>query len=86
MPEDPFSTEIIEEIEIEGEVVDHFNSNFCPRSFTIDTGLNLYRIATYFWIYQSCVVNGMKLKVRGNLRRNNTITIDNFSQGIRVLQ
>src|SRR3989344_188080 len=83
IPVNPFSKKILKEIEIKGKVIDDLGSNFSPRTFIIKTDSGDYTIATYFWIYQSCVKDGMNVFVKGNLREGNIVTLDEFSHGIK---
>ncbi len=86
IPDDPFSNKIIEkDVEISGEIINGFGSNFSPRMFKIKVKYSFYDVATYFWIYQSCALKGMNISVKGDLRENNVITLDNFNHGIKVL-
>lgn len=85
IPEDIFSNEIIREAEVKGKVVDCFGANFCPRYFSIKNGSKRYTVGTYFWAYQACVSKGMIVKIKGNFRENNCITIDGPDQGIMVV-
>ena len=82
--ENYFDRKIISIVKIKGKVIDDFGTNFCPRTFTVNANGKNYIIATYFWIYQSCVKNDMEIEIIGNLRENNIITLDSFD-GIRIV-
>ena len=85
IPPNPFVTEIAKQIEIKGKVISDLGSNFSPRTFEIESGDKKYTVATYLWIYQSCVRNGDKVSVKGNLHKDEkTITLTEFSHGIRL--
>jgi len=83
--ENYFNKKIVLEKIISGEVVEDLNSSFSPRSFVVRTKDRVYTVATYLWIYQTCVKNGTKVKIKGNLREDNIITLDKFSHWIEVL-
>lgn len=85
VPPDIFCHRLLGEKELQGTVRDDFGTNFCPRIFVLDTSEGRYLVATYFWIYQSCVTRGMKIMVRGNLREGKVITLDEYMHGIKVL-
>ena len=86
IPEDLFSKNKIGKFEIEGMVANSSGSDFSPRIFEIISGEEKYLVGSYFWIYQSCVKEGMLVRIKGNLREGNVITLENFSHGINVLE
>ena len=85
VPKNPFCDRLLEEKELQGTVRDDFGTHFCPRTFVLDTSEGRYLVATYFWIYQSCVSRGMRIIVRGNLREGKVMTLDKYTHGIKVL-
>jgi len=75
---------LLEDLENLGKVTDDFGTNFCPRSFKMKNRDKEYTVATYFWIYQSCVKNGDFVEVYGNLREGDVVTLDDFDDWIKI--
>jgi predicted nucleotidyltransferase len=85
IPKNPFSSLVEKQITITGKVVSDIGSNFCPRMFEIESNGKIFTVATYLWIYQSCVRTGDIVSVKGNLHEDGkTITLTEFSHGIRL--
>jgi hypothetical protein len=76
------------EITISGKVLESWRTDFSPRIFkTLTKDGKIYRILTYFWIYQSCVKDGQFVKIKGELNsKNNTIYLSKFKHWIRVIK
>lgn len=85
IPENFWERKKIRDVEITAVVTDDLGSNFCPRSFQLEVDGQKYTVATYFWIYQSCARNGMKVAIKGTLREGDIITLDSFEHWISVL-
>ena len=84
VPENYFDKKIDGKVKILGKVTDDFGTNFCPRSFKMKNRDKEYTVATYFWIYQSCVKNGDFVEVYGNLREGDVVTLDDFDDWIKI--
>ena len=84
IPENYFDKKIDGKVKIWGKVTDDFGTNFCPRSFKMKNRDKEYTVATYFWIYQSCVKNGDFVEVYGNLREGDVVTLDDFDDWIKI--
>ena len=84
IPENYFDKKIDGKVKILGKVTDDFGTNFCPRSFKMKNRDKEYTVATYFWIYQSCVKNGDFVEVYGNLREGDVVTLYDFDDWIKI--
>ncbi|MBM3233725.1 hypothetical protein FJZ19_01385 [Candidatus Pacearchaeota archaeon] len=72
---------------ISGKTFGCWRTNFSPRIFKIITSKREYRVLTYFWIYQSCVRDGQKVRIKGELnKKNNTIYLSKFQHWIKILK
>lgn len=80
-----WDNEIIGSSSLEGVVRDAEGSDFHPRQFSLETTAGRFSVGTYFWIYQSCVRDGDRVRVTGNLREHNCLTLDEFSHSIQYL-
>lgn len=86
IPENPWLTPLVREVELEGVVEDELHSDFCPRSCTLNTPDGNYHIATLFWAYQSFARAGQRIRVHGNVHADGrTITLDEFCHFIEVI-
>jgi len=85
VPPNPFSSPVDRQIITTGIVIADVGCDFSPRIFEIKFGEKIYTVATYLWIYQSCVRIGDTISVKGNLHEDGkTITLTEFSHGIRL--
>lgn len=64
-----------EEVELKGEVVDDWGTNFMPRTFLLKGESYTFKIVTYFWDYSYCVKRGDFITVKGSLFEDNIILI-----------
>lgn len=85
IPPNPITVPIKSFIKIKGVVIDDFDSNFVPRVFSVKTNAKIYQVVTYFWVFQACVKKGNQVLITGNLHQDeHTISIDNYSHGIKI--
>lgn len=86
IPENPIKGEVIGQTQIEGVVTEDIGTNFMPRTFKVKSNKDFYTIVTYFWAFQSCVKDGDKVVIAGNLHADGkTISVDSTKHGIKIL-
>lgn len=85
-PYDPVASPIIGPVRLDGLVDGDEGTDFIPRTFRLRTIGGDFSIFSWFWAYQSCVRNGNRVRVVGNLHADGwTVSLDQFDHGIRVL-
>lgn len=84
IPKNPILGVKIKRVQIEGIVVDDTGVNFMPRTFKIETNGNVYTIITYFWAFQSCVKNGDRVFITGDLYQGRVVAVDDANHGIKI--
>lgn len=82
---DTFFDPIAGEGIFKGTIVDDFGLNFVPRQFKMMSGGKLYKVITYFWVYHQAVRVGQCIEIRANVHQSGLLSIDRYSQGIKVL-
>jgi len=86
IPPNPISSPVEVLIQIEGIVEEDVGANFMPRIFSVEIKNSVYAVITYFWAFQSCVKQGDKVLITGNLHQDGrTISVDSHSHGIKIL-
>lgn len=86
MPPNPYKLKTIKKnVEIKGAVNKGDGSHFYPRFFTVKGNGRKYQVISILHPHQSAVENGDYISIRGELKEDNVILIDNPSkQGIYI--
>ena len=73
---------------IEGMVIEDFGTNFIPRIFYLrNKTLGEIRVLSYFWVYQSCVKKGQKIRVFGEYKHENkTLYLSKKDHWIKIIK
>ncbi len=86
IPPNPIMTAPRNKIQIIGQVINDFGTNFMPRTFLMKKNNKIYQIVTYFWGFQEAVREKDQVLITGDLHKDNqTISIDSIDHGIRIL-
>lgn len=78
-PKIPSLNKKVDEIVVEGRVIDDLGVNFMPRVFRLSSGNEEFNVQTYFWDFTYCVKKGDKIKVKASRFEGNSLFICNPS-------